>query len=75
MDLSSALRRRSIRKPTVTNSTPQKMKKSALSIMSKNQSKYFAKTKTVTAASDRFTVNESFLETPATIQETANATK
>lgn len=75
MDLSSALRRRSIRKPTVTNSTPQKMKKSALSIMSKNQSKYFAKTKTVTAASDRFTVNESFLETPAIIQETANATK
>lgn len=75
MDRSNALRRRSIRKPTVTNRTPQKMKKSALSIMSKNQSKYFAKTKTVTAASETFTVNESFLLTPANIPAMAKATK
>lgn len=51
------------------------MKKRARSIMSKNQSKYLAKTKTVTAAKDTFTVKESFLETPAYMEAMAKATK
>lgn len=64
-----------MRNPTVTKRTPQKMKKSALSIMSKNQSKYFAKTNTVTAAKERFTVNESFFAMPEAIPAMASATK
>lgn len=64
-----------MRNPTVTKSTPPKMKKRARSIMSKNQSKYLAKTKTVTAAKDTFTVKESFLETPAYMEAMAKATK
>lgn len=75
MDFSIFLRRRSIRNPTVTKRTPQKMKKSALSIMSKNQSKYFAKTKTVTAAKERFTVNESFFAIPEAMPAMVRATK
>ncbi len=43
--------------------------------MSKNQSKYLAKTKTVIAARETLTVKESFFATPAKIDAMTNATK